>query len=209
MNHFPAAGEVVIFLTGAGITVPAANTSLGFCSREQHRRFLDLCPVFERYVVDAGIILIKYWLEVGNEEQERRFEARIEDPLRQWKLSPIDLPSREKWYEYSHARDLMLESTDTTHAPWHLVRSDDKKWARLNCITHLLTQIPHKKLPQGKAKLSKRSNKHKLDDQATLKGRTFIPEKYKSEGGLSEVQPLKRGRQRCVSPSAPITRDFN
>ena len=125
---------------------------MGFCTKEQHRRFLELCPVVEKYIVDGGIMLIKYWLEVSNEEQERRFEARIEDPLRQWKLSPINLPSREKWYEYSRARDMMLKATDTTHAPWYLVRSDDKKRARLNCITHFLSLIPYKKLPRKKNK---------------------------------------------------------
>jgi polyphosphate kinase 2 len=177
MQHFPAAGEIVIFdrswYNRAGV-----EYVMGFCSKEQHTRFLELCPVFEKYVVDAGIILIKYWLEVSNEEQERRFEARIEDPLRQWKLSPVDLPSREKWYEYSRARDMMMKATDTKHAPWYLVRSDDKKRARLNCISHLLKLIPYKQIPRGKVKLPKRSSKHKYDDQATLKGRTFIPEKY-------------------------------
>jgi polyphosphate kinase 2 (PPK2 family) len=117
-------------------------------------------------------------LEVSNEEQERRFEARIEDPLRQWKLSSMDLPSREKWYEYSRARDMILDATDTEHAPWYLVRSDDKKRARLNCISHLLSLIPYKKLKREKVKLPDRSKKYKYDDQATMKGRTFIPEKY-------------------------------
>ena len=110
--------------------------------------------------------------------EDRRFEARIEDPLRQWKLSPMDLPSREKWYEYSEARDRMLDATDTKHAPWHLVRSDDKKRARLNCISHLLKQIPYERLPVPKVKLAKRSKKHAYDDIKTLKGRRFIPEKY-------------------------------
>jgi len=177
MQHFPAAGEIVIFdrswYNRAGV-----EHVMGFCTKEQHTRFLELCPIFEKYVVDAGIILIKYWLEVSNEEQERRFEARIEDPLRQWKLSPVDLPSREKWYEYSRARDMMLKATDTKHAPWYLVRSDNKKRARLNCISHLLRLIPYKRVSRGKVTLPKRSNKHKYDDQATLKGRTFIPEKY-------------------------------
>ena len=145
MQHFPAAGEIVIFdrswYNRAGV-----EYVMGFCTKEQHARFLELCPEFEKYVVDAGIILIKYWLEVSNEEQERRFEARIEDPLRQWKLSPVDLPSREKWYEYSRARDMMLKATDTKHAPWYLVRSDDKKRARLNCISHLLKLIPYKQV---------------------------------------------------------------
>ena len=147
MAHFPAAGEIVIFdrswYNRAGV-----EHVMGFCTKEQYERFLELCPTVERYIAKTGIMLIKYWLEVSNEEQERRFEARVEDPLRQWKLSPMDLPSRERWYEYSRARDRMLEATDTKHAPWYLVRSDDKKRARLNCITHLLSLIPYKKLPR-------------------------------------------------------------
>jgi polyphosphate kinase len=177
MAHFPGAGEVVIFdrswYNRAGV-----ERVMGFCTDEQYERFLDLCPEFEKYIVDAGIRLVKYWLEVGNKEQERRFAARITDPLRQWKLSVMDLPSREKWYEYSRARDAMLKATDTKHAPWHIVRSDDKKRARLNCIAHLLEQIPYKKLQRAKIDLPKRSKKHEYDDQATLKGRRFVPEKY-------------------------------
>jgi len=115
---------------------------------------------------------------VSNKEQERRFQARIEDPLRQWKLSPMDLPSRARWYDYSRARDQMLEATDTRHAPWYILRSDDKRRARLNCITHLLKLIPYKRIKRDKVKLPNRSNKRKYDDQATLKGRKFIPEKY-------------------------------
>ena len=137
MQHFPAAGEIVIFdrswYNRAGV-----EHVMGFCTDEQYQRFLELCPEVEKYIVDGGIILLKYWLEVSNEEQERRFLARIEDPLRQWKLSPMDLPSRRRWYDYSRARDAMLKATDTKHAPWHILRSDDKKRARLNCISHLL-----------------------------------------------------------------------
>ena len=177
MQHFPAAGEIVIWdrswYNRAGV-----EYVMGFCTKEQHAAFLKLCPTVEGYVTRAGILLIKYWLEVSNKEQERRFEARIKDPLRQWKLSPMDLPSREKWYEYSRARDMMLAATDTRHAPWHIVRSDDKKRARLNCIAHLLKQIPYKKVSRDKVKLPKRSDKHKYDDQASLKGRRFIPEIY-------------------------------
>ena len=177
MEHFPGAGEIAIFdrswYNRAGV-----ERVMGFCSEEQHQRFLELCPQIEKYIVDGGIQLIKYWLEVSDEEQERRFEARIKDPLRQWKLSPMDLPSREKWYEYSQARDLMLDATDTKHAPWHVLRSDDKKRARLNCITHLLNQIPYKKVPRPKIVLPKRSKKGAYDDQATLDGRRFVPEKY-------------------------------
>jgi polyphosphate kinase len=177
MQHFPAAGEILIWdrswYNRAGV-----EHVMGFCSKEQYEGFLEHCATIEGYITRAGIILIKYWLEVGHEEQRRRFQARVEDPLRQWKLSPMDLPSLEKWYEYSRARDRMLEATDSKHAPWYLVRSDDKKRARLNCITHLLSLVPYKQVKRDKVKLPKRSNKHQYDDQAGLKDRTFIPEIY-------------------------------
>jgi polyphosphate kinase 2 (PPK2 family) len=151
---------------------------MGFCSDKQYKRFLKLCPVWEKYIIEAGIILVKFWLEVGNKEQERRFKARIDDPLRQWKLSPMDMPSRAKWYEYSLARDAMLKATDTRTAPWYIVKSDDKKRARLNCITQLLKLIPHKKVDHPKVKLPDRSRKHAYDDEATLARRRFVPEVY-------------------------------
>ena len=177
IQHFPAAGEIVIFdrswYNRAGV-----EHVMGFCTAEQYGQFLKLCPTVEKYIVDGGIILIKYWLEVGKEEQERRFEARIEDPLRQWKLSPMDLESFSRWYEYSLARDKMLEATDTKYAPWYLVRSDDKRKARLNCISHLLSMIPYKKVPREKVNLPKRSEKHSYDDQKPVKGYRFIPERY-------------------------------
>ncbi len=177
MQHFPAAGEIVIFdrswYNRAGV-----EHVMGFCTDKQYERFLELCPLVESYIVDGGVLLLKYWLEVSNEEQERRFLARIEDPLRQWKLSPIDLPSRQQWYDYSRARDAMLEATDTSHAPWYILNSNDKRRARLNCITHLLSQIPYEKLPRDEIRLPKRSKDGSYDDQATLKGRTFVPEKY-------------------------------
>ena len=176
-QHFPAAGEIVIFdrswYNRAGV-----EYVMGFCTKEQHRRFLDLCPELEKYMVDGGIILIKYWMEVGKKEQQRRFEAPIRDPLRQWKLSPMDLESFRRWYEYSRARDQMLEATDSKHAPWYIVRSDDKKKARLNCITHLLSKIPYGKVPREKAKLPTRKTKDSYEDQVPLKGRHFVPEKY-------------------------------
>jgi len=177
MAHFPAAGEIVIFdrswYNRAGV-----EYVMGFCNKEQYEVFLKLAPISENYITSAGIVLIKYWLEVSNEEQERRFEARVEDPLRQWKLSPMDLPSRARWYDYSRARDRMLEATDSKHAPWHIVRSDDKKRARLNCISHLLSLLPYKKLSREKIKIPARSNKGRYDDHATLKKRGFIPEVY-------------------------------
>jgi polyphosphate kinase len=177
MQHFPAAGEIVIFdrswYNRAGV-----ERVMGFCTDEQYERFLEKCPEIEKYIVDGGIQLIKFWLEVGNKEQKRRFEARIEDPLRQWKLSPMDLPSRGKWYQYSRARDRMLDATDTKHAPWYVVSSDDKKRARLNCIAHLLSLIPYKRLPREDVKLPKRSMKDAYDDERTMRGRKFIPQVY-------------------------------
>jgi polyphosphate kinase len=177
MQHFPAAGEIVIFdrswYNRAGV-----EHVMGFCTKQQHDHFLEHCTLMERYMVDGGIILIKYWLEVGKKEQQRRFEARIKDPLRQWKLSPMDLESFSRWYEYSRARDQMLKATDSKHAPWFIVRSDDKKKARLNCISHFLSLIPYKKTPRTKVKLPERFTKGSYDDQATLKGRHLVPERY-------------------------------
>ena len=177
MHHFPAAGEIVIFdrswYNRAGV-----EYVMGFCTKEQHQKFLDRCPLMEQYIVDGGIILIKYWLEVGMKELERRFEARIKDPLRQWKLSPMDTESFRRWYEYSRARDLMLKATDSKHAPWYVLHSDDKKRARLNCIRHLLSLIPYKKLPRDKIKLPKRSSKGEYDDQTTLRHRRFVQQVY-------------------------------
>src|SRR6266446_1135380 len=177
IGRFPAAGEIVMFdrswYNRAGV-----EYVMGFCSPEQTGHFLELCPPVEKYIVDAGIILIKIWLEVGQDEQERRFAARINDPLRQWKLSPMDLESYRRWYDYSRARDMMLEKTDSKHAPWHIVRSDDKRRARLNCIAHILRSIPYKKVPRTKVKLPKRSDKGKYDDQSTLNGGRFVRETY-------------------------------
>ena len=177
MAHFPAAGEIVIFdrswYNRAGV-----EYVMGFAKKDQHKRFLELCPEIEGYIVEGGILLIKIWLEVGMEEQERRFLARINDPMRQWKLSPMDLESYSHWYDYSRARDLMLKATDSKHAPWYVVRTDDKRRGRLNCIAHILSRIPYKKIPHGKVKLPKRVNKNKYDDQASLKGRHFVAERY-------------------------------
>ena len=177
MQHFPTAGEIVIFdrswYNRAGV-----EHVMGFCTKQQRDRFLELCPVVEKFIVESGIILVKFWLEVSDAEQKRRFEARITDPLRQWKLSPMDLPSRERWYQYSRARDEMLEATDTEHAPWYIVPSDNKRAARLNCIAQLLELIPHKRAPRKKVKLPKRSGKGAYDDLASLKGRRFVKESY-------------------------------
>jgi polyphosphate kinase len=177
MAHFPAGGEIVIFdrswYNRAGV-----EYVMGFVDLEEHKRFLKLCPEMEAYITEAGIILIKIWLEVGQEEQERRFLARINDPLRQWKLSPMDLESYKHWYDYSRARDMMLDATDTKRTPWHVVRTDDKRSGRLNTIAHILSRIPYKKVRNKKVKLPKRETKRKYNDQAPLKGRRFVVEKY-------------------------------
>lgn len=177
MTHFPAAGEIVIFdrswYNRAGV-----EYVMGFCTPEQHATFLERCPLIEQYIVDSGIQLIKIWLEVSDDEQRRRFEARIKDPLRQWKLSPMDLPARTQWYQYSRARDAMLAATDVDHAPWYILPSDDKKRARLNLISHVLSLIPYQKVPREKVTLPKRSSKGAYDDTASLQGRRFISDRF-------------------------------
>jgi len=177
MQHFPAGGEIVIFdrswYNRAGV-----EYVMGFCTPAEHERFLSLCPQVEQYAIDGGIILIKLWLEVGLDEQERRFAARIEDPLRQWKLSPMDIESYRHWYDYSRARDLMFEATNSKHAPWYVIRSDDKRRARLNCIAHLLETIPFERIRQDRVKLPKRSKKGRYDDQAPLRSLNFVAERY-------------------------------
>jgi polyphosphate kinase 2 len=177
LQHFPAAGEVVIFdrswYNRAGVELV-----MGFCTPKEHRRFLELCPQIEDFLVEGGIILIKFWLEVSHDEQQRRFEARVADPRRQWKLSPMDLPSRRRWYDYSRARDQMFKHTDTKRAPWYIVRSDDKRAARLNSIAHLLSLIPYKKRRQDKVKLPKRSTKGAYDDIKSIARRRFVPERF-------------------------------
>jgi polyphosphate kinase len=174
---FPAAGEVILFDRSWYNRVGVEHV-MDFCTKEQYKAFLKDCPRFESFFVHAGIMLIKFWLEVGQQEQKRRFEARIDDPMRQWKLSQMDLESYGRWYDYSRARDRMLEATDTKDAPWYIVRSDDKRRARLNCIAHLLNLIPYEGAPRDKVKLPKRSHEGEYDDQATLEGRNFVPEKY-------------------------------
>ena len=176
MQHFPAAGEIVIFdrswYNRAGV-----EYVMGFCTAEQHQRFLELCPIYEKYIVDAGIMLIKYWMEVGKKEQQRRFEARINDPLRQWKLSPMDLESRARWVEYSRAKDEMFAHTDLKQIPWYVVNADDKKCARLNVIRHLLSLIPYQDLTPEPIRLPtldrKKYVRPPMDDQ------TFVRAIYK------------------------------
>jgi polyphosphate kinase 2 len=177
IQYFPAAGEIVIF-DRSWYNRGGVEYVMGFCTKNQHARFLNLCPLFERQMIDSGIVLLKYWLEVGQEEQARRFEARIKDPLRQWKLSPMDIESWKRWYDYSRARDMMLQATDTEETPWYIIRSDDKKTARLNCIVHLLSMIPYKTTKHEKIKLPPRKFKGRYDDQTALKGRHFVPDNY-------------------------------
>jgi polyphosphate kinase 2 len=163
IEHFPAAGEVVIFdrswYNRAGV-----EYVMEFCTEAEHRRFLALCPYGEKWIVEGGILLIKLWLEVGKKEQERRINDRATDPLKRWKLSAMDLESYPRWYEYSRARDLLLEATDSEHAPWFILPSDDKKRARLNGIAHILSRIPYERIDRGPVKVPKRLTKHKYDD---------------------------------------------
>ena len=155
MPHLPAAGEIVIFdrswYNRAGV-----ERVMGFCTEDQAQQFLKMVPLFEKLMVESGIILLKYWLEVSPEEQTRRLEARIDDGRKIWKLSPMDLKSYNRWYDYTKARDEMFAATDTPWAPWYVARSDDKKRARLNVISHLLKQVPYKDVPGEKVKLPKR-----------------------------------------------------
>jgi polyphosphate kinase 2 len=177
VQHFPAGGEIVLFdrswYNRAGV-----ERVMGFCEPEQTVRFLQYVPVFEQMIVEGGVKLIKYWFEVGMEEQERRFRSRIEDPRKIWKLSPMDVESYRRWYDYSRARDAMLMATDRELAPWHIVRTDDKKRARLNCIRHLLSQIDYEDVPLDDVDLGERDLSKAYDDQASLEGRNWIPEKY-------------------------------
>jgi polyphosphate kinase len=157
--HLPAAGEVVIFdrswYNRAGV-----ERVMGFCSEEQVKRFLLMAPAVEKAIIESGVILLKYWLEVGEAEQTRRLASRIDDGRKLWKLSPMDLKSYSRWYDYSRARDDMFAATDTPWAPWFVVRSDDKKRARLNIICHLLSHVPYEKIPRERVKLPKRQKRH-------------------------------------------------
>jgi polyphosphate kinase len=175
--HFPAGGEVVIFdrswYNRAGV-----EYVMGFCSDEERRRFLAVIPIAERWVVQSGILLIKIWLEVGMGEQKRRFTARITDPVRQWKLSPTDLESYVRWFDYSRARDDMLDATDVDPARWHILRSDDKKRARLNGISHILSLIPFERVEVPQVELPRRKLSTAYEDKVSMNGRRFISEIY-------------------------------
>ena len=175
LPHLPAAGEVVIFdrswYNRAGV-----ERVMGFCSDDQVKSFLKALPLVEKAIVGSGVILIKYWLEVSPEEQTRRLESRIEDPRKIWKLSPMDLKSYSRWYDYSRARDDMFAASDTGYAPWYVARSNDKRKARLNIINHLLSHIPYKEAPREKVKLPKRqkAGKYREPDYPYK----YVPEKY-------------------------------
>lgn len=173
IGHLPAAGEIVIFdrswYNRAGV-----ERVMGFCSEEQAQRFLKAVPLVEKAIVDSGVILLKYWLEVSEKEQTRRLKARIDDGRKIWKLTPMDLRSYSRWYEYSRARDDMFKASDSSWAPWFAVRSDDKKRARLNIIKHILGQIPYKKTPRDKVVLPKRQKPGKYKE--TNYPFKFIPE---------------------------------
>jgi polyphosphate kinase 2 len=175
LPHMPAAGEVVIWdrswYNRAGV-----ERVMGFASEDSVRRFLELVPHFEKIMVQSGILLLKYWLEVSMDEQTRRLEDRIDDGRKTWKLTPMDLKSYSRWYDYSRARDEMFKATDTKWAPWYVVPSDDKRRARLNLITHLLKQIPYKEAPREKVKLPKRDKPRGYkESRHPFK---FVPERY-------------------------------
>jgi polyphosphate kinase len=175
IERFPAAGEIVIFdrswYNRAGV-----DRVMEFATEEEVKGFLENIPRFEQWLVRNGIILIKLWLEVSKEEQERRFRARIEDPLRQWKLSPMDIKSYSRWYDYSKARDDMLKASDHKDAPWYILKSDDKKRARLNGIAHILSLIPYKMVKREPVDLPKRSNRHRYDDKLDYRRVKVVPE---------------------------------
>lgn len=174
--HLPAAGEIVL-LDRSWYNRAGVERVMGFCNDQEYREFMRSCPEFERMLVRSGIKLIKYWFSVSDEEQEHRFQARIDDPTKRWKLSPMDLGSRSHWIKYSQAKDEMFKYTDIKQAPWWVVNSDDKKRARLNCIAHLLSQISYKDLTPKPIELPPRQSdigyiRPPLSDQ------TFVPEIY-------------------------------
>jgi polyphosphate kinase 2 len=175
IKQMPAGGEVVLFdrswYNRAGVEIV-----MGFCNEEQRQRFLHICPMIENALIDDGIILIKYWLEVSDETQEKRFQERIEDSRKQWKLSPMDLEARRRWYAYSRARDQMLAATDTEKSPWYIVRTDDKRAARINCVTHLLRQIPYSETAAETVVLPERDVSLAYDDEKPMRARCYIDE---------------------------------
>jgi len=177
VTHFPAAGEVVLFdrswYNRAGV-----EKVMGFCTDQEYEDFLEGAPGFEEFLIGRGIILIKYWFDVSMDEQEKRFKDRVNDPRKIWKLSPMDLASYDRWYDYSRARDAMFEATDTEVSPWNVVRADNKKRARLNCITHLLSQFPYEEVALEKVTFGERKSEGAYGDVASIADRRFVPEVY-------------------------------
>ena len=173
--QLPAAGEVILF-DRSWYNRALVERVMGFCTTHEYEDFLRLCPAFEALLKDNGITLIKYWFEVTEKEQRKRFLKRIQDPMRQWKLSPMDLESHRRWYDYSRAKDAMFAATDTPQSPWYVVQTDDKERARLNCISHLLSFVPWKQIPQDKIKLPKRQKPHGYREP--MWSYRWIPEKY-------------------------------
>jgi polyphosphate kinase 2 len=175
-DHLPAAGEMVLFdrswYNRAGV-----ERVMGFCTEEEYWDFLRSCPSFENMLIRSGLILIKYWFSVSNKEQERRFRQRIEDPTRRWKISPMDVESRLKWIEYSKAKDDMFSYTDTKQSPWYVVEADDKRRARLNCISHLLSMIPYEEVPRENIELPP-LEKEKSYVRPPMSEQTFVPNRY-------------------------------
>ncbi len=174
--HLPAAGEIVLFdrswYNRAGV-----ERVMGYCTDEEYEEFLRSCPEFERMLIRSGIIVVKYWFSIGQKEQDRRFQSRIKDPRKRWKLSVTDVASRERWSEYSRAKDEMFAYTDIKQAPWYVVEADDKKRARLNCIHHFLSQIPYRALRSESVELAP------LDERAAymrppMSDQNFVPEKF-------------------------------
>ena len=174
--ELPAAGEMILFdrsWYNRGVVEPV----MGFCTEEEYREFLRSCPEFERMLVRSGIILIKYWFSVSDEEQERRFHNRINDPMRRWKLSPIDIEGRTRWVEFSKAKDTLFAHTDIKQAPWYVVNADSKKAARLNCISHLLSMIPYEEVPWEEVELPERQDRTGYV-RPPMSDQTFVPEIY-------------------------------
>jgi polyphosphate kinase 2 len=175
--HLPAVGEMVLF-DRSWYNRANVEHVMGFCSEDEYQEFMRSCPEFERMLVRSGIILIKYWFSVSDEEQERRFQSRLEEPHKRWKLSPMDLQSRARWVEYSRAKDDMFAHTDIKQAPWYVVKSDNKKLARLNCIRHLLSMIPYEDLTPERIELPKRQSGEGYV-RPPMSDQTFVPDRYK------------------------------
>ena len=174
--HLPAAGRIVL-LDRSWYNRAGVERVMGYCTEDEYREFLRTCPEFERMLVRSGIKLIKYWFSVGDEEQERRFQARIHDPTKRWKLSPVDIESRKRWVEYSKAKDEMFKYTDIKQAPWYVVNADDKRRARLNCMSHLLSLFPYEDVTPEKIEILPRQDKEGYV-RTPISDQTFVPEKY-------------------------------